>query len=213
VYAEIEFPSLAEELEQQGETGVALAITEKIARFNLFASAVDAVPMERWLANSQVIDFKPLGNDNETKALAVAFILNAIMRQLNRALPVRNGIQPLQMVLFVDEAHLLLPKEGKSGLLGSLARQGRSWGFPVWLASQDADAFLTTGANATDFAELASCGVHFSPQTLSDSEQRAILGQVLHRQLQPGDAALRLEAKLCVGQARQFWKDQGATPS
>ena len=70
------------------------------------------------------------------------------------------------MVLFVDEAHLLLPKEGKAGLLGSLARQGRSWGFPVWLASQDADAFVTTGDHATNFAELAECGVHFSPHTL-----------------------------------------------
>jgi hypothetical protein len=208
-----DFPSLAQELEQRGETGVALSIIEKIARFNLFATAVDAVPMERWLARSQVIDFKPLGNDNETKTLAVAFILSAIMRQLNRALPVKDGIQPLQMVLFVDEAHLLLPKEGKSGLLGSLARQGRSWGFPVWLASQDADAFLTTGANATNFADLASCGVHFSPQTLSDSEQREILGQVLHRQLQSGEGAMRLGGKLQVGHARQFWRDKGSVAS
>jgi hypothetical protein len=34
------------------------------------------------------------------------------------------------------------------------------------MASQDADKFLTTGTNETNFAELAECGVHFSPQTL-----------------------------------------------
>jgi hypothetical protein len=88
-----------------------------------------------------------------------------------------------------DEAHLLLPKEGKAGLLGMLARQGGSWGFPVWLASQDADAFITTGANATNFAELADCGIHFSIDALSDSDQRQILGSVLHRALKKGEAA------------------------
>lgn len=198
-------------MEQRGEEGVALAILEKISKFNLFAHADKAQPIANWLSTSQVIDFKPLGNDNETKTLAVVFILNCIMRQLNRALAVKDGIQPLQMILFVDEAHLLLPKEGKSGLLGSLARQGRSWGFPVWLASQDADAFLTKGANATDFAELAECGIHFSPQTLTETEQKRVLGQSLHKQLQKGEAALRLSGgKLHTGSARQLWRDKGA---
>ena len=206
-----DFQGLASELEQRGENGVALAIVEKISKFNLFASADKAQLIEHWLNSSQVIDFKPLGNDNETKSLAVAFILNCIMRQLNRALAVKDSIQPLQMILFVDEAHLLLPKEGKSGLLGSLARQGRSWGFPVWLASQDADAFLTKGTNATDFAELADCGVHFSPQTLTEAEQKRILGQPLHKHLQKGEAVLRLSGgKLYTGAARQFWRDKGA---
>jgi hypothetical protein len=208
----LEVPDIAgmvQALEQRGEEGVGLSILEKIYKFNLFSRAMDAQPLERWLGTSQVIDFKPLGNDNETKALAVAFILNCIMRQLNRALPVKDGIQPLQMVLFVDEAHLLLPKEGKSGLLGSLARQGRSWGFPVWLASQDADAFLTRGANATDFAELAECGIHFSPETLTESEQRRVLGQLLHKQLGKGEAVLRLSGKLHTGAARQLWQDKG----
>jgi hypothetical protein len=135
------------------------------------------------------------------------------MRQLNHVLPVQDGIQPLQMVLFVDEAHLLLPKEGKSGLLGSLARQGRSWGFPVWMASQDAGAFLTTGPQATNFAELASCGIHFSPETLSESEQRTILGQTLAKPLQRGEMALRLRGKLSIGQARQLWQDNGEVES
>jgi hypothetical protein len=207
-----DFYGLANELEQRGEKGVALSILEKISKFNLFARADNAQPIERWLSTSQVIDFKPLGNDNDTKILAVAFILNCIMRQLNRALAVKDGIQPLQMVLFVDEAHLLLPKEGKSGLLGSLARQGRSWGFPVWLASQDADAFLTRGVSATDFAELAECGIHFSPQALSENEQKKILGQVLHKPLSKGDTVLRLSGKLYTGTARQLWKDNGALP-
>lgn len=205
-----DFVSLAAELENAGETGVALSIIEKIDKFRLFTPAARAMPLERWLSRSHVIDFKQLGNDNDTKILAVAFILNAIMRQLNHALPIQNGVQPLQMVLFIDEAHLLLPKEGKSGLLGSLARQGRSWGFPVWLASQDADAFLTTGAQATNFADLASCGVHFSPGTLSEGEQREILGQPLAKPLKTGEAALRLGGSLVVGEARQLWKDGGS---
>ncbi len=156
-----------------------------------------------------VIDFKEFGNDSQTKALAVALILNFLMKRLNRNLAIKNNVQPLKMVLFVDEAHLLLPKEGKAGLLGSLARQGRSWGFPVWLASQDADAFFTTGDNATNFAELAECGVHFSPHTLKDSEQKKILGGVIHRDLKKAETALRLQGKLATGMARQFWRDQG----
>ena len=107
---------------------------------------------------------------------------------------------------------LLLPREGKAGLLGSLARQGRSLGFPVWLASQDADAFMTNGANGTNFAELAGCGVHFSPETRRESQQQEILGGVLRRGLNKGEAALRLHGKLRVGRVRQFWRDRGLRP-
>lgn len=208
-----DFQALASELELRGETGVGLSIIEKIDQFSLFTTADKATPLDRWLTHSHVIDFKQLGNDNDTKVLAVAFILNAIMRQLNHVLPVQDGVQPLQMVLFVDEAHLLLPKEGKSGLLGSLARQGRSWGFPIWLASQDAGSFLTTGPQATNFADLASCGIHFSPQTLSESEQKDILGQVLSKPLKQGEATLRLGGKLSIGEARQLWQDNGTIAS
>ncbi len=204
-----DFPSLEMQLLQNGANGVDLAIIQKIERFNLFASAQTAVSPEEWLNSSIVVDFKEFGSDSETKALAVALILNFLMKRLNRNLAIKNNIQPLKMVLFVDEAHLLLPKEGKAGLLGSLARQGRSWGFPVWLASQDADAFDTTGDNATNFAELAECGVHFSPHTLSDPEQRKILGGFVHRELKKAEAALRLQGKLSVGEARQFWRDGG----
>ena len=204
-----DFNELVNALRDRGEEGVALSIADKIASFNLFANHADAMPIETWLSESIVIDFKQLGNDNETKSLAVAFILNAIMRQLNRNLPIVGGVQPLQMILFVDEAHLLLPKEGKAGLLGSLARQGRSWGFPVWLASQDADAFLTRGDNATNFAELADCAVHLSPQTLSESEQRKIIGQVVHKRLSPGEGIVKLRGNITTGPIRQFWRDQG----
>jgi hypothetical protein len=131
------------------------------------------------------------------------------MRQLSNNLPVKNGVQPLQMVLFIDEAHLLLPKEGKSGLLASLARQGRSWGFPVWLASQDADAFFTTGSSATDFSELADCSLHFSPETLTESQQKKILGQLIPKPLNQGETVMRLNGKTQIGNARQFWRDKG----
>ncbi len=204
-----DFQSLATELEQGGAKGVELALMKKIVDLNLFATAKAGIPAEEWLNSSLIIDFKEFGNDNDTKALAVALILNFLIKRLNKNLSVKGGIQPLKMILFVDEAHLLLPKETKAGLLGSLARQGRSWGFPLWLASQDADAFITSGANPTNFAELATCGVHFSPEALSETEQRQILGGVLHHPLKQGEAAVRLHNKLRTGQARQFWKDGG----
>jgi DNA sulfur modification protein DndE len=204
-----DFLSLATELEQRGATGVELAILQKIVSLNLFAGARQGISPEDWLSGSLVIDFKEFGNDNDTKALATALILNFLMKRLNGNLAVKDGVQPLKMVMFVDEAHLLLPKEGKAGLLGALARQGRSWGFPIWLASQDADAFVTSGANATNFAELAECGLHFSPHTLPEPKQKLILGSTLRRELKKGEAALRLGGKLQTGSARQFWRDGG----
>jgi hypothetical protein len=206
---EPDFASLALELEQTGAEGVDLAIVQKIGRLDLFAAADEAISAEEWLNGSLVIDFKEFGNDTDTKALAVALILNFLIKSLNQSLAVKNNIQPIKMVLFVDEAHLLLPKENKAGLLSALARQGRSWGFPVWLASQDADKFLTTGTNETNFAELAECGVHFSPQTLTDPDQKMILGGVIHQKFDKGEAVLRLQGKLTNGMARQFWKDGG----
>lgn len=207
---EPDFTSLATELENSGAAGVDLAIIQKIERFNLFASAQTAIPPERWLETSLVIDFKGFHSDSETKSLAAALILNFLIKKLGQQLAVKNDIQPLKMVLFVDEAHLLLPKEHKAGLLNQLARQGRSWGFPVWLASQDADKFLTQGANETNFAQLAECGVHFSPQTLSAAEQRNVLGSVISQKFKKAEAALCQRGKLqTTGLARQFWKDGG----
>lgn len=205
--------SIVQGLENRGEEGVALSIFDKIQSFNIFSDSENAIAIEEWLRNSIVIDFSRLGNDNETKSLVVALILNTIMRQLSRQLQIVDGIQPLQMILFVDEAHLLLPKEGKAGLLGSLARQGRSWGFPVWLASQDADAFITKGQNSTDFSQLADCALHLSPQTLSESQQRQILGQVIHKKLAPGEGVLRLKGSTQIGQIRQYWRDRGRAVS
>jgi DNA sulfur modification protein DndE len=207
---EPDFTSLASELENSGATGVDLAIIQKIERLNLFASASTGIDPERWLQNSLVIDFKGFNTDSETKALAAALILNFLIKKLGQQLAVKNDIQPLKMVLFVDEAHLLLPKEHKAGLLSQLARQGRSWGFPVWLASQDADKFLTEGTNETNFAQLAECGVHFSPHTLSPSDQRNVLGREFTQPLKKAEAALCRCGKLqTTGPARQFWKDQG----
>lgn len=207
--ADPDFTSLLAELEQNGVSGVPLSIVKRIVDCNLFASAQTGVSPEQWLSRSLVVDFKEFGNDSDTKALAVALILNFLIKKLSQQLAVMNGIQPLKMVLFVDEAHLLLPKEHKAGLLSQLARQGRSWGFPVWLASQDADKFLTTGTNETNFAELAECGVHFSPHTLTDAQQRMIVGGVIHTKFKKSEAALRLQGKLITGAARQFWRDGG----
>jgi DNA sulfur modification protein DndE len=205
-----DFPGLLLELQQNGVTGVPVALIRRIVDCNLFASAQTAISPEQWLRRSLVIDFKQFGNDSETKALAAALILNFLIKKLSQQLAVKNDIQPLKMVLFVDEAHLLLPKESKAGLLSSLARQGRSWGFPVWLASQDADKFLTEGPEGTNFAQLAECGVHFSPHTLSPADQKLVLGTVVHQQLRKAEAALCQRGKLqTIGLARQFWKNGG----
>jgi hypothetical protein len=204
-----DFTNWLVELEDLGAQGVHRETLKRICDVNLFATAETAIPLEQWLSRSLVIDFKQFGNDDTTKSLAVALILNLLMKRLNNQLSPKDGVQPLKMVLFVDEAHLLLPKEGKIGLLGSLARQGRSWGFPVWLASQDADAFATRGDRATDFAELAECGIHLTPQTLTPAEQKRVLGAPLSRDLQKGEAAVKLGGKLKIGKARQYWNNLG----
>ncbi|MBC7367888.1 MAG: DndE family protein [Undibacterium sp.] len=204
-----DFTNWLVELEKLGGTGVHRETLKRICDVNLFATAETAVPLEQWLARSLVIDFKQFGNDDVTKSLAVALILNLLMKRLNTQLSPKDGVQPLKMVLFVDEAHLLLPKEGKIGLLGSLARQGRSWGFPVWLASQDADAFETSGDKAVDFAELAECGIHLTPQTLSPAGQKRVLGETLPRALKKGEAAVKIAGTLSLGKARQYHRDGG----
>ena len=204
-----DFAGLAERLEQNGAIGVEYARMKKIVDLNIFANAKSSIDAEEWLQSSLVIDFKRFGSDNETKGLAVALILNFLMKRLNKNLSVRDMIQPMKMVLFIEEAHLLLPKEGKAGLVGSLARQGRSWGFPVWLASQDAEAFVTSGTNATNFADLAACGIHFSPESLSPSQQRDILGRTNTNPLRPGEAVVRLRDSIKIGNARQFWREGG----
>ncbi len=198
-----DFPALVAELQTNGVTGVPTSILSKIVDLGIFSNAADAMPFEEWISRSTIVDFKPL--DNDTRALVVAFILNFFIERLNKNLSVRNGVQPLQMVLFVDEAHNILPKDNKAKLLEKLAREGRSWGFPLWLASQDADKFVNS---EVDFAELASAGIHFSPQTLNQREQMQILGGI-PAVLEKGEAALRLIGKLTSGSARQFWRDYG----
>lgn len=204
-----DFESWLHAIEEMESDGVHANTLKAICDYDLFASAGEAVPLNSWLSTSHVIDFKQFGNDDRHKSLAVALILNLLIKKLNKQLASKNGVQPLKMVLFVDEAHLLLPKEGKSGLLGSLARQGRSWGFPVWLASQDADAFETTGERAVNFAELASCGVHLSPGNLSPAQQKQILGKQITTPVNKGEGVLRVGGKTIVGPIRQYHRDGG----
>jgi hypothetical protein len=199
-----DFPALVQELENNAQEGVAVSVLSKIVDLNIFATASTAIPFEEWIQRSIIIDLKAL--DNDTRVLVVAFILNFFIERLNKNLSVQNGIQPLQMVLFVDEAHNILPKDGKAKLLEKLAREGRSWGFPLWLASQDADKFVSSGV---DFAELASAGIHFSPQTLSTKEQKQILGITVSKPLEKGCAVIRLTGKTTTGDTRQFWKNGG----
>jgi len=66
---------------------------------------------------------------------------------------------------------------------------------------QGAGGFITTDDNAANFVELSDCGVHFSPHTLSEQEQRRILGGIVHRELKKAEVALRLQGKLTVGVA------------
>lgn len=61
---------------------------------------------------------------NPIEFLSTEDVWAYLLQKLNQQLAVKNDVQPLKMVLFVDEAHLLLPKENKAGLLSSLARQG-----------------------------------------------------------------------------------------
>ncbi len=67
-------------------------------------------------------------------------------------------------------------------------------GYAVWLASQDADKFLTTGTNETNFTELAKCGVHFFAHLLTDAQQRMTPGGVTHSTFKKLEAAPAREA-------------------
>lgn len=79
---------------------------------------------------------------------------------------------------------------------------------PVWIASQDADKFVTGEAEGTNFAQLAECGVHFSPQTLSATDQKNVLGNVINQKFKKAEAALCNRGKLqSTGMARQIWKE------
>lgn len=91
-----DFASLALELENMGASGGDLAILEKIVRLNLFAGAATAISAEEWLDGSIVVDFKKFGSDSDTKALAVALILNFLIKKLSQQLAVKHGIQPLK---------------------------------------------------------------------------------------------------------------------
>ena len=65
-------------------------------------------------------------------------------------------------------------------------------------------------ARGTNFAQLAECGVHFSPQTLSVADQKNVLGSLISQKFKKAEAALCHRGKLqCTGIARQLWKDGG----
>ena len=64
-------------------------------------------------------------------------------------------------------------------------------------------------ADETNFAELAECGVHFSPQVLTKAQQKKILGGVIRQKLKKAEAALCLQGIPITGVARQLWKDRG----
>jgi len=105
-----DFASLADQLELSGAKA-SIGDHRKDTDFN--SSRKHLTP----LISTMAFDFaghrfQGFGNDSETKSLAVALILNFMMKRLNANLAVATH-STLKMVLFVDEAHLLLPKEGK----------------------------------------------------------------------------------------------------
>ena len=78
---EPDFASLVAALQASGSTGVAVSVLSKIVDLNIFADAATARPFEDWISSSLVIDLKRL--DNDTRTLAVAFILNFFVDRLN----------------------------------------------------------------------------------------------------------------------------------
>ena len=179
---------------------------KKIVDLSCFASAKNGIPAEEWLNTSLIIDFKEFGNDNNTKALAVALILNFLIKRLNKNLSVKSGIQPLKMILFVDEAHLLFPKESKAGLLGSLAPdKGDLGAFPLASITRCRCVLLRLVRTRRTLPNC-SLRLHFSPETLSEGEQRQILGALLSHPLKQGEAAVRLHKKRRTGKRVSFGK-------
>ena len=60
-----------------------------------------------------------------------------------------------------------------------------------FIVLHDTEVERPDGTNETNFADLAECGVHFSPQTLSPADQKLILGSVIHQKFKKAEAALR----------------------
>jgi hypothetical protein len=54
-----DFPALLLELQQNGVTGVPVALISRIVDYNLFASAQTAISPEQWLRRSLVKESKP----------------------------------------------------------------------------------------------------------------------------------------------------------
>jgi hypothetical protein len=68
---------------------------------------------------------------------------------------------------------------------------------------------VTSGTNETNFIQLADCGIHFSPQNLSERDQRNILGKIITKPLDKGEAVLRLSETTSIGPVRQYYRNQG----
>jgi hypothetical protein len=56
----------------------------------------------------------------------------------------------------------------------------------------DEGVLITACSNVNNLAELAECGVHSLPHTLSGPEQRKILGGLVRREPKKAEAALCL---------------------
>jgi len=54
-----DFPSLVQQLENNGSEGVAVSVLRKLVELNIFATADKARPFEEWIGRSNIIDLKP----------------------------------------------------------------------------------------------------------------------------------------------------------
>ena len=52
-------------------------------------------------------------------------------------------------------------------------------------------------------------GAFFTTYIKWDVQQKKVLGGAISRDLKKAEAALRLQGKLEIGSAHQFWKDEG----
>jgi hypothetical protein len=79
--------------------------------------------------------------------------------------------------------------------------------FTNWLV--ELEGLDAEGVHRETLKRIAECGIHLTPQTLTPAEQKRGLGAPLTRDLQKGEAAVKLGGKVKIGKTRQYHRDGG----
>jgi hypothetical protein len=148
----------------QGKPDAPLSIIGDMVDFELFATEESTVPFGEFLKGVVVLSLDALGQDDRTKNMVVAIMLNMFYEHMLQVpkRPYRGNNPQLRTVdsyLLVDEADNIMQYE--FDVLRKILLQGREFGTGVLLASQFLKHFK---AGATDYREpLLTWFIHKVP--------------------------------------------------